>query len=154
MTSTFYSLQNTKTPVKVAAFGLAVNIALCFALMGPMLHNGLALAHAVAATLNFIILFLLLRRHLGGLPAREIVRSFLRTTAASAIMGALCALVLRGELWQSAGSLGLKAVWLAGTIALAMGVYAGISALLRAEELSFVVKLLKTRGRKETGDAG
>jgi putative peptidoglycan lipid II flippase len=154
MTSTFYSLQNTKTPVKVAAFGLAVNIALCFALMGPMLHNGLALAHAVAATLNFIILFLLLRRHLGGLPAREIVRSFLRTTAASAVMGALCALVLRGELWQSAGSLGLKAVWLAGTIALAMGVYAGISALLRAEELSFVVKLLKTRGRKETGDAG
>jgi putative peptidoglycan lipid II flippase len=133
MTSTFYSLQ---------------------ALMGPMLHNGLALAHAAAATLNFTILFLLLRRHLGGFPAREIVRSFLRAAAASAVMGVFCALVLRGEHWQSAGNSGLKAAWLAGTIVLAIGVYAGVSALLRTEELSFVVKLLKTRGRKETGDAG
>jgi putative peptidoglycan lipid II flippase len=154
MTSTFYSLQNTKTPMKVAALGLAVNIVLCLALMGPMLHNGLALAHAAAATLNFTILFLLLRRHLGGFPAREIVRSFLRAAAASAVMGVFCALVLRGEHWQSAGNSGLKAAWLAGTIVLAIGVYAGVSALLRTEELSFVVKLLKTRGRKETGDAG
>jgi putative peptidoglycan lipid II flippase len=140
--------------MKVAALGLAVNIVLCLALMGPMLHNGLALAHAAAATLNFTILFLLLRRHLGGFPAREIVRSFLRAAAASAVMGVFCALVLRGEHWQSAGNSGLKAAWLAGTIVLAIGVYAGVSALLRTEELSFVVKLLKTRGRKETGDAG
>jgi putative peptidoglycan lipid II flippase len=34
MTSTFYSLQNTKTPMKVAALGLAVNIVLCLALRG------------------------------------------------------------------------------------------------------------------------
>jgi putative peptidoglycan lipid II flippase len=142
MTSTFYSMQDTKTPVKVAVTGLLVNIILSLALMGPMLHNGLALAHALAATLNFSLLFYLLRKRLGGLRSREILGSFTRTIAASAVMAAPCAILLRGDLWQHGGSASLKAAMLGSTIAMAVVVYAFASMAVGSTEIRFVLQLL------------
>ena len=51
--ATFYSMQNTRTPVTVAACALGANIVLSLALMGPMQHNGLALANALSSMINF-----------------------------------------------------------------------------------------------------
>ncbi len=149
VTSTFYSMQDTRTPVKVAALALLVNIALSLALMGPMLHAGLALAHALAATLNLGVLFVLLRKRLGGVRSGRILGSLGRTAAASAVMGLLCALLLGGGLWTAPGSPGLKAALLGGTIALAVGVYALVSFALGSEELGFVVKLIRQKFKKE-----
>ncbi|MEJ2183930.1 MAG: murein biosynthesis integral membrane protein MurJ [Nitrospirota bacterium] len=150
VTSTFYSLQDTKTPAKVAALGLAANIALCLALMGPMLHAGLALAHALAATLNFGVLLYLLRRRLGSIRARAIGAALLKAALASAVMGALARWLLRGDIWQGSGQAALKAGLLTGVIALSLAVYAGASRLLRNEELAFMIELLKRRlGRRK-----
>jgi len=49
----FYSLQDTKTPVKVAAVAMLANIGLSLALMGPLKHGGLALALSLASTLGW-----------------------------------------------------------------------------------------------------
>ena len=40
----FYSLQDTRTPVKIAVLAMAANILLSVILMGPLAHGGLALA--------------------------------------------------------------------------------------------------------------
>jgi putative peptidoglycan lipid II flippase len=149
VTSTFYSMEDTRTPVKVAALALLVNIALSLLLMGPMLHAGLALAHALAATLNFIVLFSLLRRTLGRLDTRRILGSLVRTASASFLMVLPGAALLRGELWSTPGNSPLKAGYLAGTIAICAALYFFIAWAMRSEELGFVLNSIRQRFRRE-----
>jgi putative peptidoglycan lipid II flippase len=67
VTATFYALEDTRTPVRIGAAAVLVNLGLSLALMGPLGHAGLALATACASMANFAALFLLLRRRLGRL---------------------------------------------------------------------------------------
>ncbi len=64
LVTAFYALQDTKTPVKVAAFSLVINAILNFILMFPLKISGIALASSIAATINFIILLCLLKKKL------------------------------------------------------------------------------------------
>ncbi len=62
VTASFYSMQDTKTPVKIAAISVAVNVLFSIALMGPLKHSGLALANSLASGINFALLFYFLRK--------------------------------------------------------------------------------------------
>src|SRR2546422_736554 len=83
--SAFYSLQDTRTPVLVAAVALAANIALSLLLMGPLRHAGLALATALSAILNMSVLLVFLVRRLGAFGWEAILRSHARGGLASEI---------------------------------------------------------------------
>jgi len=67
LVTAFYALQDTKTPVKVAAICLTINAALNFILMFPLKVGGIALASAIAGTINFLALFYIMNKRLGGL---------------------------------------------------------------------------------------
>ena len=97
LVSSFYSLQDTLTPVKVASFSLVVNVVLNLVLMWPLKIGGLALATALSATVNFVILFLILRKRTGGLEEKRIVSSFLRILCAAIVMGISCLLLYRAS---------------------------------------------------------
>jgi putative peptidoglycan lipid II flippase len=56
----FFARQDTKTPVKVAAVSMVVNIILSLVLVSPMRHTGLALATSLAAWVNALLLLHLL----------------------------------------------------------------------------------------------
>jgi len=84
--STFYAMQDTRTPVISATFSIAINILLGMALMGPMLHCGLALATALSSIVNLALLVYVLRDKLGGIRWRLIFSSGLKTLAASGLM--------------------------------------------------------------------
>ena len=84
----FYALKDTRTPVGIAVLTIVFNLVLGIALMGPMKHNGLALALTMASILNLALLSLALRKRLGALGGRAIVASALKSTCCSAIMGA------------------------------------------------------------------
>lgn len=62
----FYALKDTKTPAKSATVALIVNIVLSIILMYPLKVCGLALASSIAAFVNSIILFVVLRRRIGS----------------------------------------------------------------------------------------
>lgn len=63
LASAFYSQQNIKTPVKVAAFSMVANTLLCLSLMPFLKHAGLALASSISGVLNAgLLLWLLVRR--------------------------------------------------------------------------------------------
>jgi len=145
VTATFYSLQETRMPVRVGVGAMVVNLALSVALMGPMAHAGLALANACASMANFTALFLLLRRRLGRLETSRIARSLLRAVAAAALMGLAGWALLRGPLWEAGGHTALKAGLFAGVSALCVGVYLGTSRLLGSEELGAVLALARRR---------
>lgn len=53
--STFYARKDTATPVKAALTGVAVNVALKVALVGSLAQVGLALATAVGAWINLLL---------------------------------------------------------------------------------------------------
>lgn len=83
----FYSLKDTKTPVKVAFFVMLSYIVFSLLLMGPMKVGGIALALSLASLLNFGALFYLLERKIGRIPKKEIGVSALKSLLPAAGMG-------------------------------------------------------------------
>lgn len=83
----FYSMQDTKTPVKVAAFSVAVNIILNLIFMFPLKVGGLALATSISGILNATILFVILRKKVDTLYEMKLFRSLARILCASVLMG-------------------------------------------------------------------
>jgi putative peptidoglycan lipid II flippase len=141
----FYSLQDTKTPVKVAFVALVVNALLGVALMGPLRHGGLALATSLAAGINFALLVFLLRQRLGRIGLRQIFRSFLKSLGASLIMGVVVLVIcLQGE-WEKTGASLEKVGLLSVAMLVAIFVYAGASHFFGSEELKLAVEGIKKK---------
>ncbi len=87
ITRGFYALHDTKTPVQVGVATVLLNILLSLLLSRRMGHGGLALAYALANSLETLTLLAIIRRRLGGLDDRRLVASVLRTLVASLVMG-------------------------------------------------------------------
>ena len=148
VTASFYSMQDTRTPVKVALGALAVNVILSIILMNPLKHSGLALANSLASMVNFTVLFLFLRRKLHGIDSRRILYSFLKTILASSLMGIAGWALIHGKQWQLQGGTFIKVFYLSGTIALSVIMYIFLSYAFRNEELNYVVEMVKQKLRK------
>jgi putative peptidoglycan lipid II flippase len=90
--ATFYARHDTATPVKAALTGVAVNVGLKVALMGALAQIGLALATAVGAWVNLLlVLFFAVRA--GYL---ELDRAWVTSLAKFAAAGVLLAAALWG----------------------------------------------------------
>ncbi|MFH0958629.1 MAG: murein biosynthesis integral membrane protein MurJ [Pseudomonadota bacterium] len=87
VTQAFFSLKDTKTPLWVSLFAVAVNLGAGITLMYPMKHGGLALATTLAATFNFLILFVILIRRIKWFEIGGFLASIAKITSASFIMG-------------------------------------------------------------------
>ncbi|NLY21298.1 MAG: murein biosynthesis integral membrane protein MurJ, partial [Tissierellia bacterium] len=67
----YYSLQDTKTPLFIAAITTVVNVVLKLVLVGKFQHAGLALAFALATNIAVLVSFSLLRKKLKYLGGRD-----------------------------------------------------------------------------------
>jgi putative peptidoglycan lipid II flippase len=92
--ATFYARKDTATPVKASLTGLAVNMALKLLLMGSLAQIGLALATAVGAWVNLLLVLAFAMRAGYLEPNRELSQSLLRFAASG--------VVLSGALWLTA----------------------------------------------------
>jgi len=79
-------LQDTRTPVKIAAICLGINVVLNFALMVPMKIGGIALASAVAATVNLWMLLKMIEKKIGEFRI-ELKKYLLKILTASLLTG-------------------------------------------------------------------
>lgn len=92
----FYALKDTKTPVIISIIAMVVNTILNIILMRTFLkHGGLALATALSATLNLILLLALIRKKIGKLNLQNILDPTLRIVGATVLMGISCWYLLR-----------------------------------------------------------
>ena len=93
--STFYARKDTATPVKAALTGIAVNVLLKVLLMGSLAQVGLALATAVGAWVNLLLVLGFAVRagflHLD----RALVRSFAKFLLSGIVLGAALWLTAR-----------------------------------------------------------
>ena len=145
VTVSFYSMQDTRTPVKVAVIALLTNIILSLIFLGPLQHSGLALANAIASSVNFTALFFMLRKKLGRVEGRKIAASFIKISTASAVTGLMGWFIIRGDIWMESGKIIEKASAMTGVIALYIAVYILIMYLFRSEELTYLIKMRKKK---------
>ncbi len=89
LVNAFYAMHDTMTPVKTALISVGLNLVLNITLMFPLKLGGLALASSIAATVNFVILFILLEKRIGYLGARALTVSFSKVVLAGILMGAM-----------------------------------------------------------------
>jgi putative peptidoglycan lipid II flippase len=141
----FYSLQDTKTPVKIAALAMVTNILLSVILMGPLAHGGLALATSLAAMLNIGLLTLQLRKKIGRMDGRRILFSLIRIIPASAAMGAIGWWISRNPVWDARGNTLYKSELLVGTMAVSVLFYVLAMWIVRSEELKFLWGMVKRK---------
>ncbi len=143
MVSAFYSLKDTATPVKIAALALLLNVGLSLVLMGPLRHGGLALANSLSSWVNFLILFYILRRRLRGVEGRAIVRSSVKITTASLLMGVVLSLLSSAGIWAQGGRFLEKSLLLAALISGGTILYLVLSKVMHIRELRDVIAVVR-----------
>lgn len=149
LVSAFYALQDTKTPVKVAIVVLIVNLALSLALMGPLGHGGLAFALSLASTLQFALLFFLMRRRLSIFATKPLLMKIGRYLCASAVMAAVIyVLMLVGSSFQLTQRGGLMALQMVTLVIIGAVVYFIVASLVGCEEAGTVLRVLSPLSKK------
>ncbi len=86
--ATFYARKDTATPVKAALTGVAVNVALKIALVGSLAQIGLALATAVGAWVNLLLVVLFATRRKFLVFDRAFLMALVKFAAAGAVLAA------------------------------------------------------------------
>jgi len=92
--STFYARKDTATPVKASLTGLAANVVLKVLLMGPLAQVGLALATAVGAWINLLLVL--------GFAVAKGYLAFDSRLRGSLLKFAATGLLVAGALWLTA----------------------------------------------------
>ncbi|MFH1201696.1 MAG: murein biosynthesis integral membrane protein MurJ [Candidatus Omnitrophota bacterium] len=134
----FYSLKDTVTPLKTATLALLLNIILNSILIKPLKIGGLALASSISASLNFIILYLMLNKKIGRLNSAEIFGSFIKISFSSLVMGLIIILAWRNLFLGRPEILRLLASTLIGGL-----VFVASCAIIKVKELRRLKWILK-----------
>ena len=146
---TFYALEDTRTPVRISLLAVASNLSINLILVFFILpqeyrYVGLAFGTALSVTLSSILLAKSFQRRLGSLSAYRVIPTFLKTVAASGLMGVIVYLLNRflRERW---GEMSFSQELLSLTICILVGVavYFGFCQLLRIEETRHIFRRLK-----------
>ena len=141
----FYALQDTRTPVIVAAIALAGNLILSLVLMRSLEYTGLALATALSAMINMGLLVIFLLRRLKTLRWELILISHLRVIVASIPIIMACFWVAGLAVWSQPDAWVAKSVMLLVAIGLSAAGYLTAHTLLGSSEMDVFWGLLKRR---------
>jgi putative peptidoglycan lipid II flippase len=131
----FYSMQDSKTPVKSALFAVFANVILNLTLIWFIGTGGLAAATAICSYFQVVILILILRRKLSSSIFDGLPENILKTLAGTFAMTIICVLILLVMKILPSGRLfdGLK---LLAVVPSAIIVYILVAKKLRNEMLS------------------
>ena len=144
LVNAYYSMGDTRTPVKTAACSLVINIVLNVILMYPLKLGGLALATSVSATVNFLILYALLVVKIGDIGTARIVSSFIKTCAAAFIMGIGTFLMARVFLAGTEYSSYIMLMRLAAVVSVSGVIYLVTAYLIGLEGVKKLAKLVNS----------
>ncbi len=140
----FYARQDTLTPVLAAVAAVALNSSLAVVLVGPLGLSGIALAIAIAAWVEAILLLAILRRRVLHLRLQGLGRVTMEAIAGTLIAGGLAVGV--ATLTERAIGLAPSRVALVGeglVVTVAFGLaYAAVSLVLRIPELASIVEVM------------
>lgn len=130
----YFARQDTKTPVKIALVALVLNVILNLLLMGPLAHVGIALASAIAAWLNALLLAFGLYQRGYWRPDTRLKQKLLRTLGAALIMALVVALLAQplAPWFQAATSYRIAAM--VAIVIAGIGSFGACAVLLKAAD--------------------
>jgi putative peptidoglycan lipid II flippase len=151
LVNAFYALDKRKTPMLVSFLAVALNLAFnwIFTFRLGWGHRGLAFSTGCIATVNFLLLYALMRGHLNGLESRRMLRMLVKVAVSAAALAAVCAASTHWLLadWPTQAFL-TKTAALLGTVILGALVFAGCGSALHIEEFKELEGAIKRRLRR------
>ena len=136
----YYSFQDTRTPMINGAIAVVVNLIFNLILIKPMGHSGLALATSISATVTTILLFLSLRKKIGPIGLTKYIICFLKTLAASLVMGALVYLIYYRLGAVLPVTKTIQMILLLASALVGATAYFGLCILFKVDELKMIFK--------------
>jgi len=140
---TFYSLQDTKTPMINSAIAMGTNIILNIILSRFLGLGGLALATSISGIFCMTLLFMSLRKKIGSFGLKYISISFIKILFASLIMGLAARITFSTLLMSFSTNISLLLSIGAGAV-----VYFIIISFMKLEEIDKVKSILKLKIRR------
>jgi putative peptidoglycan lipid II flippase len=146
MVPAFYALGDARTPATISCLSIVVNAIGNWLVINQLGggHTGLAAVTSLVALMNFGILFVLLRRRIGGFPG--LTPAVLRLAVASLGVGLTCLAVKAavGLVLPIDGFAG-RALIAATAVPAAAVVFAGVAAALGVREVGAVMQRVRAR---------
>jgi len=146
LVAAFYSLQDTKTPVRCSFVAMVANVVLNLILMRYLALGGLALATALSSTLNVILLLRFLTKKVGRLFGPDLGLSIARSVGAALAMGATTSWCFELVFSWAGPRGGMAKVYnVMIPVFVGMAAYTLFSFLLRSPELHLVWAAVRRR---------
>jgi putative peptidoglycan lipid II flippase len=151
LVNAFYALDRRKTPMFVSFLAVGLNLLFnwIFTFQLHWGHLGLAFSTGCVATCNFLVLYVLMYRQLGGLESGRMLILLGKTAIAGAALAAVCAASTHWLLsdWATQ-SFVRKAGALFATVTAGGLAFLGVGAALRIAELNELIDAVSRRLRR------
>jgi putative peptidoglycan lipid II flippase len=140
----FYALGNSRIPMIASAVSVTANVVFSLSVIRVLGHRGLALGTALAALTNAGMLIFFLRDRLAGLEGTRVLTTLMKISAASLLMAFAASTAERLlHIPFPGNSVTTQGVRVFGAIGIGVVVLAASAQLLRIEEFTENVRLLK-----------
>ena len=141
----FYALQDTWTPALIGILAMGINLLGALLLVKPFATGGLALANMIASFANMILLLFILRRRMRQIDGKNLLGTFIKTSAISVFAGGI---IWLWEGWLTkflgTGTLASMVILFTG-FCLGILLFAGVAGLLRMDEFLQTIGLLRRK---------
>jgi putative peptidoglycan lipid II flippase len=144
----FYAMDRRWVPMMLSLFSLAINVGCnwLFVVVLRLGHEWLALTTSISATINFVVLYVVMRRLAGPIGTGDLLHLLGRIGLAAGVMAALCYAV-RSTIFVNPADLPM--VWRAGAlcalVGISAGLYFGLAICLRVREARDAAAWLQQR---------
>jgi putative peptidoglycan lipid II flippase len=144
----FYAIEKRWIPMMVSFLALGINIGFNWFFVFVMRwgHESLALTTSISASINFVILYLAMRRYAGDFGTSDLLGLLVKLAGAGAAMAAVC---LAADRFFFADPVQLpfwlRATALMATVAVAAGVYFAAARVLKVTEARDALDMVMRR---------
>ncbi len=143
--SAFYSLQDTRSPMKAAIVALIVNAAFSVALMFPLKHGGIALATSIASAVNVGMLWVILNRRIGTILGSEFYLSLGKTVLASLVMWGVILVIGLLYPWQTSGPFDARLIYLILCVVVGAAAFFTTAFFVKSPEIEITLQSVRQR---------
>lgn len=147
----FYAIDKRWLPMMVSIFALGLNLGFnwFFVFVMHWGHQSLALTTSITATVNFLILFIAMRKFAGDIGTVELVKTLAKLTVAGAAMAAVCVAANQYFFMDPAHlPFWLRAGGLLATVSVAAVVYFVAASLLKVAEAKDGLEMIMRKLRR------
>jgi len=139
----FYAIDRRKTPMIVSFLAIGTNLLMnwIFTFKLGWAHRGLAFSTSLVATINFLILYLLMKKQAKGLETLKMFVCLGKITIAATLLALVCWAGNHFAGWERLAFL-VKVAVLISTIAVGITAFFGAAFALRIEEIQDVQRLI------------